>query len=122
MRNKHYTCGHCVLAFCCISASHCILSVVFMALFLLDLSALSHPYKQLVHSVAPVARVSPLATVSDLLITCAAWRYFTVCSAECLVAGLFGIVFPFPLIPLYIFVVGDCYSLACLQSSRLIFI
>ena len=40
--------------------------------------------------------------------------------AECSVAGLFGNVFSLPPLPLDILVVGGCYSLACLQSSRLI--
>ena len=79
-------------------------------LFLQASSALLHPYEQFVHSAAPVAKVSPLATVSGLLITHAFQHCFTVCLAERLVAGLFGIVFPLPLIPLYIFVVKDCYS------------
>ena len=39
---------------------------------------------------------------------------------EHLVAGLFGIAFPLPPLPLYILVVVGPYSLASLQSSRLI--
>ena len=58
--------------------------------------------------------------VSGLLIAHAVWWYFTVWLAEHLVAGLFGIAFPLHPFPLYILVVGDSYSLACLQSSRLI--
>ena len=126
MRSKHkfYTCGHCCLALClsialCLRvALYCILSVLFsVMLFLHTSSALLHPCLQCVHSVAPVAKVSPLAMVSSLVITCAAQRYFTVWLVERLVAGLFGIVFP---LQLYILVVGGCYCLACLQSSQLI--
>ena len=47
---------------------------------------------------------------------------FTVCLAEHLVCGWCGIVFPLPPLPLYIWVVWGCYSLACLQSCWLIFI
>ena len=80
-------------------------------------SAPLHPHRQGVHSAAPVAKVGPLATVSSLPIVHAAWWYFTVWLAQRLVAGLFGIVFPIPPLPLYISVAGGCYSLACLQSS-----
>ena len=79
-----------------------------------------HPYLQCEHSAALVAKVSPLATVSSLHIVCAAWWYFIVWLAEHWVAGMFGIVFSFPCLPLYILVVGGCYSLACLQSYWLI--
>ena len=82
--------------------------------FLQVSSALLHPYLQCVHSAAP------LAMVRGLLIARAARRYFAVWLAERLVIGLFGIAFPLPPLPLYILVVGGCYSLACLQSSRLI--
>ena len=83
-------------------------------------SALLHPYPQCEHSAALVAKVGPLATVSSLPIVRVASQYFTLWLAEHLVAGLFGIVFLLPPLPLYILVVGGCYSLACLQSSRLI--
>ena len=56
---------------------------------------------------APVAKVSPLATVSSLPIIRAAQRYFTAWLAEHLVAGLLGIVFLF--------------SQACLCPFRQIF-
>ena len=39
---------------------------------------------------------------------------------ERLVAGLFGIAFHLPPLPLCILIVGSCYSLTGLQSSRLI--
>ena len=61
-------------------------------LFLQASSALLHPYQKFVHSAAPVAKVSSLATVRGLLIMRAVQRYFTVCLAERLVAGLFGII------------------------------
>ena len=61
-------------------------------------------------------KVSPLVTVSSLPIVHSAWRDFAVWLAERLVAGLFGIVFPHPPLPLCILVVGSCYSLACLQA------
>ena len=65
-------------------------------------------------------KVSCLATVSSLTILCSAWQYFTVWLAERSVSGLFGNVLFLPPLPLDILVVGGCYSLACLQSSRLI--
>ena len=118
---SEYACGRCCLVLRCILALRCILSVVFSnVLFLQAFSTLLHPYLQCVLSAAPVTKVRPLATVSGLLITWAVWRYFTVWLVERLVAGLFGIAFPLPPIPLYILVVGGCYSLACLQSSRII--
>ena len=43
-----------------------------VVLFLQASSALLHPYLQCVHSAASVAKVSPLATVSGLLIAGAA--------------------------------------------------
>ena len=55
---------------------------------------------------ALVAKVGPLATVSSLLITGAAWWYFTLLLVEHLVAGLFVIAFPLLPLLLYIFVVG----------------
>ena len=61
-------------------------------MFLQASSALLHPYQQFVHSAAPVAKVNHLATVSGLFIMRAVQRYFTVCLAERLVAGLFGII------------------------------
>ena len=108
----------CVLALRCILALPCILTVAFsIVLFLQAFSTLLRPSPQCMQSAAPVAKVGPLATVSGLLITQATRQYFTVWLAERLVPGLFGIAFP---LPLYILVVGGCYSLACLQSSRLI--
>ena len=86
-------------------------------LFPLASSAQLHPYLQCVHSAALVAKVSPLATVSGLPIVLAAQWYFTVWLVGHLVTGLFGIVSPLPPLPLYILVVGGCYSLAYLQSS-----
>ena len=83
-------------------------------------SALLQPHLQCEHPAAPVAKVSPLAMVSSLSIVHAAQQYFTVWLVERLVAGLFGIVFPIPLLRLYILVVGCCYSLACLESSWII--
>ena len=59
-----------------------------------------------------------LRTVSDLLIARAARQYFIAWLAERLDAGLFGIAFSLSPFPLYILVVGGCYSLACLQSFR----
>ena len=91
-----------------------------IALFSPGLFSLLHPYLQCAHSVAPVAKVGPLATVSGLPIICAVLQYFTVWLVEHLVADLLGIVFPLSSLPLYILVVGGCYSLVCLQSSRLI--
>ena len=38
-------------------------------------------------------------------------QYFTAWFAKHLIAGLFGIASPLPLLPLYILVVGGCYSL-----------
>jgi len=97
------------------------LSVIFrVVLFLQTSSVLLHPCLKCVHSAASVAKVGPLETVSGLRITQAAWRYFTVWLAERLVAGLFGIAFHLPTLPLCILIVGGCYSLAGLQSSRLI--
>jgi len=58
-------------------------------------SALLHPYLQWEHSVAPVAKVGPLAMVSSLPIICAAQQYFTAWLAEHLVTGLLGIAFLF---------------------------
>ena len=72
------------------------------------------------NSAALVAKVGPLAVVSSLPIVHAAQQCFTVWLAERLVAGLFGIAFPLSPLPLYILVVGGCYSLTCLQSSQLI--
>ena len=86
-------------------------------LFLQAFSTQLHHYLQCVQSAAPVAKVGPLAMVTGLLITHAARQYIPVSLAERIVAGLFGIVFP---LPLYILVDGGCFSLACLQSSRLI--
>jgi len=62
---------------------------------------------------APVAKVSLMAMIS-LLITLSVPQYFTMWLVKCLVAGLFGIAFPLPPLPLYILVVRQCYSLACL--------
>ena len=120
MRSKRYTCRGCCLVLHCIAlhlslalcSQHCF-SVV---LFLQASSALLDPYLQCVHSAAlvPIAKVRP--KVSSLPSVCAAWRYFAVWLVEHLVAGLFGRAFLIPPLPLYILVVGVCYSLACLQS------
>ena len=91
-----------------------------VALFPQASSALSDPYLQRVHLEAPVAKVGPLETLSGLPIVRVAQRYFTVRLAERLVAVLFGIESSVPPLLLYILVVRSCYSLACLQSSRLI--
>ena len=112
MRSKRYTCRRSCFR---------VALPLNVALFLQASSTLLHPYLQCMQSVALVGKVSPLATVRGLLITWAAWQYFTVWLAERLVTGLFRIAFPLPPIPLYIFmVVGGCYSLSCLQSSQLI--
>ena len=68
----------------------------------------------------PGTRASCLATVSSLSVLHSTWAYLTVWLVERSVAGLFGIVFPLPPLPLCILVVGRCYSLACLQSSWLV--
>ena len=65
---------------------------------------LLHPYLQCEHSVAPVAKVG-------LPIMRAVPQYFTAWFAKHLIAGLFGIASPLPPLPLYILVVGGCYSL-----------
>ena len=72
-----------LLALCCVLVLPCILSVVFsVVLFLQAFSVLLHPFLQCVHSAALVANVYPLARVSGLLITRAAWQYFAVWLAE----------------------------------------
>ena len=93
-------------------------------LFLQASSALLDPYLQCVHSAAlvAIAKVRPLAMVSSLPSVCAALPYFVVWLVERLVAGLFGRAFPILRLPLYIVVVGGCYSLACLQSYQLILV
>ena len=97
--------------------------VVFLALFfsivlfLQASSALLDPNLQFVQLVAPVAKVGPLATVSGLVITRAARRYFTVWLAERLVAGLFGIAYPLPLLPLYNLLVGVIVLHGCSHRS-----
>ena len=83
-------------------------------------SPLLDAYLQCEHSVAPVAEVGPLAIVSVAPVVRVAWWYFTVWLVEHLVAGLFGIMVPLTPLPLYILVVGGCYSLTRLQSSQLI--
>ena len=72
-------------------------------LFLETTSAPLHPNLQCEQSAAPVAKVDLVATVSGLPIAHAAQRHFSMWLAERLVAGLFGIAFPLPLLPLYIF-------------------
>ena len=74
------------------------------------------PCLQSDHSVAPFAKVSPLAMASGLPIVSAAQWYFSTWLVARLVCGLFGIGFP---LPFNILVVGGCYSLASLQSSLL---
>ena len=88
-----------------------VVSVVLLALFLAlrCFSRHSQAYytrPQCVRSAALVAKVYPLATVSGLLFTRAAWQYFSVWLAKRCRGALYAFAFPVPPFPLLLFLLS----------------